>query len=113
MKHIADTPGFYQGKHYTDYIAQVQALKSAKQLDEAEILLVALIKAVEVENFVERLGVAPWYYEQLAILYHDRKDYAAEIAVVKRYHWQPHHTRMSLFADRLVQARALLRDSVP
>jgi hypothetical protein len=44
-------------------------------------------------------------------LSHHRKDYAAEIAVLKRYHWQPHHTRMPLFADRLVKARALLRDS--
>jgi hypothetical protein len=44
-------------------------------------------------------------------IFHDRKDYAAEIAVLKRYHWQPHHTRMPLFADRLVKARAFLRDS--
>jgi hypothetical protein len=59
MSHIADTPGFDQDKAYTDYVAQVKALKSAKQLDEIEQLLIALVNAVEAEPQVESFDVTP------------------------------------------------------
>jgi len=34
-------------------------------------------------------GVAPWYYEQLAIIYSKQKRYTDEIAVLQRYDRQP------------------------
>jgi hypothetical protein len=111
MKRVADKPGFYRDKHATEYVEQVKALKRAKQFDEAERLLLALIQAVEVENRVECWGVAPWYYEQLANIYRGQKNYAAEIAILQRYQQQPYHKRVFPFANRLVQARALLQES--
>jgi len=32
MKRAANKPGFYQGKHFTEYVEQVKALKRAKQV---------------------------------------------------------------------------------
>ena len=86
----ADKPGFYQGRYYIEYTEQIKVLKRAEQLDEAERLLLALVDAVEAENHVERIGIVLWHYEQLALLYHERQDYAAEIAILERCHRQPH-----------------------
>ncbi|MBC7109277.1 MAG: hypothetical protein H5T41_10960 [Methanomassiliicoccales archaeon] len=78
-------PGFLRGKHYTEYVEEVQNLKRTGRLDEAEKLLLKLVEAVEAEARAQGWGVAPWYYEQLAIIYRKRKDYAAEVAILKRY----------------------------
>jgi len=108
-KPSADKPGFYQCKHFTEYVEQVKTLKRAGKFDEAEQLLLALVDAVEAENRAEKLGAAPWYYEQLAILYRGRKDYAAEVAILERCHQQPHGRGGPVFAERLEKARALLK----
>jgi hypothetical protein len=112
-RRIADEPGFYQGKHATAYVEQVQALKRARQFAAAKRLLLALIQAVEAENRVECWGVAPWYYEQLANIYHGQKNYAAEIAMLERYEQQPYRKRVFPFARRLAKARELLQESTP
>jgi hypothetical protein len=109
-RRIADEPGFYRGKHATAYVEQVQALKRARQFAQAKRLLLALIQAVEAENHVECWGVAPWYYEQLANIYHGQKNYAAEIAMLERYEQQPYRTRVFPFANRLIKARELLQE---
>jgi|RhiMetdeSRZDD1v2_1073273.scaffolds.fasta_scaffold3050864_1 hypothetical protein len=106
-KPSADKPGFYQGKHYTEHIDRVKALKRADKLDKAEQLLLALIDVIEAENQTQQFGVAPWYYEQLAILYRGRKDYAAEVAILERYQQQLHSRGEPAFAERLAIARAL------
>jgi hypothetical protein len=111
MKRVADKPGFYKGKHATAYVEQVQALKRAKQFDEAEWLLLDLVDATEAENQVEQQGAAPWYYEQLAIIYRGQNKYAAEVAILERCKRQPHRRGTFLYADRLVKARSLLRES--
>ena len=36
-----------------------------------------------------RWGVAPWYYEQLAIIYRKEKQYGDEVAILERYASQP------------------------
>lgn len=99
-------PGFHQGKHYTEYVEQVKELKRTKRLEEAEQLLLALVDAVEAENHVEKFGVAPGYYEHLAIIYRGRKDYAAEIAILERCNRQP-YSRGAMFVERIEKARAL------
>jgi hypothetical protein len=104
----ATEPGFYQGKHYTTYIEQVKALKHADKLDKAERLLLALVTVVESENQTQQHGVAPWYYEQLAIIYRGRKDYTAEVAILERCQQQLYNRGGALFAERLETARALL-----
>ena len=52
------------------------------RLDDAEKLLLALIDATESDS---KYGVAPWYYEKLAIVYRKKKDHKAEIGILERY----------------------------
>jgi hypothetical protein len=49
-----------------------------------------LVDAIEAEAFQEGWGVAPWYYEQLAIIYRKRKDAMAEVEILERYASAPH-----------------------
>ena len=57
--------GYYNGRHYTTYVDDVNRLKKSEQMEEAERLLFRLVQATEDENNIENLGVAPWYYEEL------------------------------------------------
>jgi hypothetical protein len=101
-------PGYFRGRHYSTYVNEVTQLKRDEKIDEAERLLLVLLDAIEAENAAEKLGVAPWYYEQLAIIYRQRKDYAAEIRVLERADAQPHRKGPPMFAERLAKAKALL-----
>ncbi len=104
-----DKPGEYNGRHYTEYVDEATELKRQGKADEAAALLLALVDATEAEAKAEKIIVAPWYYEQLAIVYRGQKDYAAEVAILERYAKQPHGPKNKLL-DRLKKARAL-RDS--
>ena len=53
-------------------------------------MLLELVKATEDEAMVERWGVAPWYYEQLAILYRKRRDPLREVEILERFARQEH-----------------------
>ncbi len=101
-----DKPGEYKGRHYTEYVDEVTSLKREGRLDEATALLLALIDATEAEAKAEKMIVAPWYYEQLAIIYRGQKDYAAEVTILERYARQPHGPKDTLSA-RLKKSRAL------
>lgn len=84
-------PGLYRGRHYTAYPDQVRSLKRTGRLEEAErLLLVGLIDAVEAESRAERLGVAPWYYEQLAIVYRKQENRVGEREILERFARQRH-----------------------
>ena len=48
--------------------------------------------------------VAPWYYENLAIIYHKQKNALAELAILDRYFRQPHAPNPKL-QERLEKAR--------
>lgn len=102
-----DKPGFYKGKHYTEYVEQVKALKREKKLKEVEHLLLALIDAVEAQQRHDGHIVPPWYYKQLAIIYRSRKDYLAEIKILERHESLP-HIKKSYMRDRLDKAYILL-----
>lgn len=78
-------PGYYNGRHYTTYVEEVKNLKSNGELEEAERLLLELVKATEEENKKEKMGVAPWYYEHLAIIYRKQKNYDKEISILERF----------------------------
>jgi len=106
LKHLFtnERPGFYQGRHYSDYVDQVKALKRDEQRSaEAEELLIGLIDAVETEAAEKRVAMAPWYTEQLAIIYHQQQRYAAELAILERY---DRAARTPMFTDRIMRARA-------
>jgi len=104
-----EEPGYYLGKHYTEYVETVNELKRAGELEKAEQLLLELIKAVESESKAEKFGVAPWYYEQLAIIYRKRKDYSKEIKILERFARQRHAPGASTpkLLERLQKAREL------
>lgn len=80
-----DPPGYYKGKHYTDWADTVKKLKREDRLDDAESLLMMLVDATEAESRVEGLGVAPLYYQQLAIAYRKKKELDNELEILERY----------------------------
>ena len=77
-------------------------------------LLLHLVNATETESKAagSGWGVAPWYYEQLAILYRKEKRFADEVAILERYVSQPKAPGAgpSKLTARLEKAREL---SVP
>ncbi len=83
-------PGYLRGNHYTEYTDQVKELRRSGLTDEAEELLLELIAATEAEAKAMNWGVAPWYYEQLAILYSKRHEKDREIAILERFARAPH-----------------------
>lgn len=102
-------PGCYNGRHFTTYVADVEALKRESRLVEAEELLLELVAATEREDEIDRLGAAPWYYEQLAIIYRKRKEPAKEVAILERCLGHDHRHRLGQeLPDRLKKARTLL-----
>ena len=104
-------PGFHKGQHFTEYVDQVKQLKREGRVEEAEQLLLALVNATEAEDEVDRFGVAPWYYEQLAIIYRQRKDIAAECSILERFEGQRHAAgeKPAVLISRLAKAKGLLQ----
>ena len=107
--------GYIDGKHFTEYVDIVKALKREGRLDEAEKLLLRLVEATEAENRVEGYGVAPWYYEQLAIIYRKQQDYRKEIAILECYVQQQSGTHNlpsshSALLQRLEKVKGLASD---
>lgn len=82
--------GFYNGRHYSDYVEEVRNLKRDGILAQAEKLLIDLIEAIECEARVMHWGVAPWYYSQLAIIYRKQNQTENEIAILQRFARQRH-----------------------
>lgn len=114
---IGDYKGAQQNeerKHYTDAVEQVKQLKREKRHDEAIALLHELVEETEAEARKNGpgWGVAPWYYEQLAILYRKERRYADEVNILERYANQPHSPGVgpAKLAERLDKARQLSRD---
>jgi len=80
-------PGMVGEAHYTDTVGSIQQLKREKRHKEAIELLLQSVEATERESSVGGLGwgVAPWYYEQLAIIYRKEGRLAEEVAILQRY----------------------------
>jgi tetratricopeptide (TPR) repeat protein len=93
--------------HYTAYVDQVEYLKQEKRYDEAIALLLKLVAETEKEAKGKNCGVAPWYYEQLAIVYRKTKRLDDEIQILERYESQPKAPGVSpeKLAERLKKAR--------
>jgi hypothetical protein len=80
-----NTPGYYQGRHYSDYDKELKTLAKAKQTTELETLLLHLLDAIEAESQAEQLGIPPGYYDELAEIYHQQHNYTAEVALYQRF----------------------------
>lgn len=110
---VRTAAGEYFGRHYTEYVDDVRALKREGALDAAVTLLRGLIDAVEAEATAEGIGVPPWYYEQLAIVLRKQHDFAGEIAVLERYAAldHAHGATEGKLIERLAKARERLHQS--
>ena len=84
------SPGTFQGRHFTEYVDEVKALEKAGRQDEAEALLLHLVDATEAECALQGLGVAPWYYGRLAIIYRQQRRAEDELAILERFARQQH-----------------------
>lgn len=80
-----NTPGNYKGKHFTEYVDSIVEMKRANENVEAINLLLNLVDAVETESKENNWGPAPWYYEQLAILFRKEKEHENEVGILERY----------------------------
>jgi len=105
-----DSPGYYRGKHFTEYVENVKKLKQAGNLNETEKLLLKLIEATEAESKSEGCGVAPWYYHELAKICRKKKDYKSEVVILERFAKQKHATGAMppKLIQRLEKAKALM-----
>jgi hypothetical protein len=108
---MTDKPGYYQGRHFTTYVENVKVLKRTGADAALEQLLLVLVGATEAESRSDGLGVAPWYYEELAKLYHARKDYQSELGVLERFASQRHApgVKPPELLERLDKVRAIVR----
>ena len=77
--------GLVRGKHYSYYVDEIKALKRDGKDVAAEELLLECVEATEREEQADGLGVAPWYYEQLAIMYRRRHEFDQEISILERF----------------------------
>ncbi|WP_158059304.1 hypothetical protein [Halorussus halophilus] len=95
----------YDFDHYTDASETVKQLKRERKHEEALALLDWCMDQTEAEAG----GVAPWYYEQAAILYRKEERYRDEVAVLERYERQNHAngSKAEKLATRLAKAKKL------
>jgi HIRAN domain len=108
-------PGSVRGKHFTRYVEQIKQLKREGNYEEAEELLLECVDATEREAAADDLGVAPWYYEQLAIIYRRRHESDKEVAILERFagQWQALGVKPPQLLDRLAKTRAKLEGKPP
>lgn len=105
--------GSVSGKHFTEHVGEVKQLKKAGKVTAAIKLLLRLVDALEAESKVAGPDwpIAPWYYEQLAVIYRKEKQYQNEAAIIERYiaqfRWK-NEAPMPALVARLEKARALL-----
>ena len=105
--------GVVDGRHFTEWVETVKHMKSEGKLDEAVLLLRHCSDATEDEAEVAGYGVAPWYFEQLAICFRKQKDFDAEVAILERFCSLPHAPGASppKLKQRLVKARDLQQEA--
>ena len=82
---MPEKPGNIDGIHYTEYVDRINELKRAQRTDDAIALLLRCVDATEAEDNVNQWGVAPGYYEQLAILYRKEKRFSDEVSILERF----------------------------
>ena len=101
--------GIVDGKHYTEFVKYIKQLKKEQRYTELTPLLLAIIEANQKESKKEGGGVAPGYYEQLAIIYRKQKRYTDEVAILEIYDAQKKAPGVGpiKLAGRLVTAREL------
>lgn len=82
--------GLVRGRHYSTYPDDVKALLASGDTEAAIRLLLELVDATENESRLEGFGVAPWYYEKLAIVYRKQGRPDLELEILQRFELQQH-----------------------
>lgn len=103
------------GSHYTNSVDEVKRLIRAECFDEAVQLLLKGVDATEKEAAKDKTGVAPWYYEKLAMIYRKQGRHDAEVAILERFEQQPKSPGLgpAKLADHLVKARMRMAHKAP
>lgn len=83
-------PGFINGRYYVTFVNDVETLKKGGHIDDAEVLLLKLVVSMEEVSKLNKEGVGPWYYEELAKIYRKKKEYEKEVTILKRFSNQKH-----------------------
>jgi hypothetical protein len=84
----ASKSGLVRGRHFCEWVPELDALRKAGQVAHLEELLLECVDATEREAQVKKWGVAPAYYERLAILYRKQGRRDDELAILRRYQAQ-------------------------
>jgi hypothetical protein len=79
-----------EASRINDLVERIKMLKRSGDYSTALDLLLAEIDVQERVSVEQKCGVAPWYYEQAAIVYRKLDDPTAEIAILERFAQQPH-----------------------
>lgn len=74
-----------EASRISSLVDEVTAAKREGRLDDATKLLIEEIQCQEAESQRSGTGVAPWYYEQLAIVYRKMGRHEDELAILERY----------------------------
>ena len=103
-------PGYFQGRHFSTYVSDIKSLKNNESYFELEGLLLNLVNATEAEGAYNNWGVAPYYYNELAIMYRKHKEYSKEVSILERYANQKHApgAMPEKLKERLKKAKELL-----
>ena len=86
----AEPPGYYQGRHFTEHLPEIDRLKRDGRDAELERLLLGVLRAIESDARESGWGVAPGCYKELAVLYRKARRYADEVRVLERFAAQKH-----------------------
>ncbi|MEA2880611.1 MAG: polymerase subunit epsilon [Hyphomicrobiales bacterium] len=100
-----------EARRITDLVEAVRTAKREDRLEDACNLLIEEVERQEAESAQNGYGVAPWYYEQLAIVYRKQGRDLDELAILERYDRQrkaPGGTP-AILAARLEKVRARLQ----
>lgn len=79
-----------EASRINDLVERVKSLKRLGDYSSALTLLLTEIESQEQMSAEQNCGVAPWYYEQTAIIYRKLDDRGAEIAILERFAQQRH-----------------------
>lgn len=99
--------------HYTNEVETIKQLKRDGNNQEAIKILLKCVTDTENESRKQGKGwgVAPWYYEQLAILYRKQKQFEKEVEILERFEKQEKApgAKPAKLAERLIVAKGLLK----
>lgn len=113
MRALGLRAGETRGRHYVDWVPELDQLRSTNNEQQAEPLLLDCVAAAERSALVNGCEPAPGYTLRLAVIYRRQKRYADEVAILERWELACPRERRGLgkIADRLMKAREL-RDNI-